>query len=105
MTLKWMYNILDALALMHKHNLYHRDIKPENMVVHKEPNGNLVIKLADFGEATNAYVKTIKTSVGTEYYQAPEVDGKVYDHKADCYSVGVTFFFMLEGQPPWMNHG
>lgn len=105
LTIKWMKEICQAIGMMHANHLMHRDIKPQNMIVHREESGELIVKLADFGEARNTAAKTVKTSVGTEYYLAPEVDGKSYDSKADCYSLGVTFFFMLDGQLPWKTKG
>ena len=42
----WAYQILQALAYMHKVGFFHRDMKPENLLVYRD-----VVKLADFGLA------------------------------------------------------
>jgi protein kinase len=42
----WCYQVLQALAYMHRYGYFHRDLKPENLLVTKE-----VIKVADFGLA------------------------------------------------------
>lgn len=41
-----MFQILQALAFIHKHGFFHRDIKPENMLVKGD-----IVKIADFGLA------------------------------------------------------
>ena len=42
-----------ALCYMHGLNIMHRDLKPENLLTEKEEDGNIVIKLTDFGFATH----------------------------------------------------
>jgi len=64
------------------------------------------VKIADFGSAKSLKAHSgLKSKCGTCDYMAPEVeiaDGihSTYDLKADCYSLGVTVFFMLSGRCP-----
>ncbi len=51
---------------MHTNNITHWDIKPENILI---KNG--IIKIADFGFATNASMLT--TNLGTAPFMAPEL--------------------------------
>ena len=39
-----MFQTLQGLAYMHKHNYFHRDLKPENLLCY-----HTTIKIADFG--------------------------------------------------------
>ena len=81
----------------------HRDIKPENiMIMGRESNGGLIVKLIDFGTARIfSEGKTQKGLVGSSYYVAPEViDGK-YDEGCDIWSIGVIMYIMLTGYPPF----
>jgi tRNA A-37 threonylcarbamoyl transferase component Bud32 len=79
----------------------HRDIKPANLMLTKDG----VVKVVDFGLARLADEKGMTRSgtvIGTPFYMAPEVvSGKPADHRADIYSLGVTFFHLLAGAPPY----
>ncbi|QEH37384.1 Serine/threonine-protein kinase PknB [Aquisphaera giovannonii] len=83
--------------------LVHRDIKPENILLTKKGR----VKVADFGlcrdlEADRMHVTQPGTTMGTPLYMSPEqAQGKHLDHRSDLYSLGVTFYHMLTGEPPF----
>jgi eukaryotic-like serine/threonine-protein kinase len=98
-----------ALGLEHAHqqaNIVHRDIKPGNILVDRAG----VVKILDMGLArffededdilTKKYDENI---LGTADYLAPEqaLDSHSVDIRADIYSLGATFFFMLTGKTPF----
>ena len=112
-----------GLKYAHDQSLIHRDIKPENLVV----NAQGLVKVADLGlinapELAEA-VETIRAgkaqpggaadgpgrmtsadeTVGTPSYMAPEQarDGARVDARADIYSLGATFYFLVTGRPPF----
>ena len=99
--------IRQVAAALHKaaeQNIIHRDIKPENIMI--SPSGE--VKVADFGLARIAQggealnLTQIGMTMGTPLYMSPEqVEGKPVDPRSDIYSLGVTCYHMLAGQPPF----
>jgi eukaryotic-like serine/threonine-protein kinase len=83
--------------------LVHRDIKPENILVTRRGR----VKVADFGlcrdEASEGMgVTQSGVTMGTPLYMSPEqAQGHATDHRSDLYSLGVTFYHMLSGNPPF----
>jgi serine/threonine-protein kinase len=101
----------EGLAAAHDHRIVHGDIKPENIML---ANGQRV-KILDFGiarrligsdpaEATQSLLSITLSTSGTPGYMAPEVlQQKVYDGRADLFSLGLVFYEMLGGQHPFMT--
>jgi len=91
-----------ALAVLHDAGMVHRDVKAENVVVTRTGD----VKLIDFGlvKDLNADLNLTRHGalVGTPVYMAPEV-GRVerLDGRADLYSLGLTFYYLLTGRPPF----
>jgi eukaryotic-like serine/threonine-protein kinase len=95
--------ICDAMDTMHKYGVVHRDLKPENIMVDAEDR----IKLIDFGIAMKEDARRItfvdmSATLGTPDYISPEqVKGQRGDQRSDIYSLGVMFYEMLTGEPPF----
>lgn len=84
---KYMYQMIAALAYMHKHGFFHRDMKPENLLIGKDDN----CKLADFGLAREIRSRPPYTDyVSTRWYRAPEVllRATKYNSPIDMWAVG-----------------
>jgi serine/threonine protein kinase len=88
-----------------KAGLVHRDIKPANLLLDRQG----VVKILDMGlarffneEADSLSKKYSETVLGTADYLAPEQTlGSEVDIRADIYSLGATFYFMLTGRTPF----
>ena len=99
--IQYFKQILRGLNYAHSLNIIHRDIKPGNILVTKRGQ----IKLSDFGIAK--ILGTWESSrrdfvMGTPCYASPELlSGAEIDSRTDIYSVGITFFEMLTGVPPF----
>ncbi len=100
-----------ALGLQHAHErgLVHRDIKPPNLMV---ANNGQVLKILDMGlarmvaqdEPTPGVMMTQRgVFMGTPDFVAPEqaLDARNADIRADLYSLGCTFYYILTGQLPF----
>ncbi|CAN4122739.1 unnamed protein product [Withania somnifera] len=92
-------HIVSGLAYLHNTKTIHRDIKGANLLV----DASGVVKLADFGCATDLSLK------GSPHWMAPEVTQAVLRKDAnpelalavDIWSLGCTVIEMFTGQPPW----
>ncbi len=98
-----LHQILMAISYCHSKNVIHRDLKPENiMIVNRQKNGVLQVKIIDFGTAKLfERGQTQNKYVGSSYYMAPEVIKRKYDEKCDIWSCGVILYILLTGKPPF----
>jgi eukaryotic-like serine/threonine-protein kinase len=95
-----------ALGLQHAYTrgLVHRDIKPANLLVDRAG----ILKILDLGLARFYHDETDQLTrehdgqalLGTADYLAPEQgrDSHAVDVRADIYSLGATFFYLLLGR-------
>ena len=92
--------ILLIVQYIHSKGLFHRDLKLENILLDESYD----IKIIDFGVAQ--YVNntgTNRTKVGTLGYMAPEVlaHQPYKGQLVDIFSLGVLFFILYTGHPPF----
>ena len=111
-----------GLQYAHEQGMVHRDIKPSNLLVTEKAEAGpaRLVKVADLGlarlcrpdkaEAVGTGDKTEALTspaavmvMGTIDYMAPEqaVDFHGADIRADIYSLGCTFYYLLTGQPAY----
>ncbi len=97
---KIVIQIAEGLAFAHANGVVHRDIKPANIMV----QDNYTVKITDFGVAQlpSAAQGASGTTLGSPKYMSPEqIAGKKADGRSDIFSLGVVFYEMLTGRPPF----
>lgn len=92
--------VAEALDYAHQQGVVHRDIKPANIMMTKHHT----VKVMDFGIAKMASSSKTQTNMvlGTPTYMSPEqIAGKKVDGRSDIFSLGVVFYELLSGRPPF----
>ena len=104
----YVAEVILALDYLHRHDVIYRDLKPENILLGADGH----IKLTDFGLSKRGITsvggkgegQTATTFCGTPEYLAPEIITGIGHGKAvDWWSVGILFFEMLNGKPPFSS--
>lgn len=97
--------IAGALQFAHDHNVVHRDLKPANIMFRDLATP----VLTDFGIARQQDAQSTRLTqtgmlVGTPTYMSPEqINALEVDGRSDLYSLGVMFFELLTGKPPFQG--
>jgi predicted ATPase/signal transduction histidine kinase/CheY-like chemotaxis protein len=94
--------LVQVVARLHDEGVLHRDLTPSNVLLTEY--GPVVV---DFGLATRLRGLQPGPSrlAGTLAYMAPEQTGRTaqsVDERTDLYALGVNFYEMLTGQPPFV---
>ena len=110
----YVLQLLSALEAAHAVGIVHRDIKPDNLFLVTGPDGQLTLKVLDFGIARvlpgfgDAAPRPLAVPtdtglvVGTPRYVSPEgALGKRVDERADVYATGLILYLLLAGRGPF----
>lgn len=110
--LEFMKQACSAVAAAHKVGVIHRDLKPENIMLKDVGVGLPVVKVVDFGlaklkESVSQSLANLTNEgdiLGTPYYMSPEQCSGIHvDERSDIYSLGVIFYEMMSGYPPFQG--
>ncbi|XP_037084794.1 serine/threonine-protein kinase PRP4 homolog [Pollicipes pollicipes] len=85
-----------ALRLLRKCSILHADIKPDNILVNEN---KLVLKLCDFGSASNVADNEVTPYLVSRFYRGPEIIlGLRYDFGVDTWSTACTLYELYTGR-------
>jgi serine/threonine protein kinase len=106
---RWVIQACEAIAEAHAAGIVHRDLKPSNLFLARQPSGELIVKVLDFGiskdlSAAPAESLTRTTAVmGTAFYMSPEQlqSAKHVDRRTDIWCLGVILYELLAGRVPF----
>lgn len=104
-TLSIMEQLCDAMQLAHQAGIVHRDLKPENILLLPRLDTDFV-KVIDLGLARalrpGRKEGITRGAIGTPVYMSPEqCRAQPIDARADLYALGVVFYELLTGSPPF----
>ena len=106
-TLTIFEQLTHALEAAHRAGIVHRDLKPENVYLSRDPDGELFVKLLDFGVAklidAHRTSATGTGAVGSPMWMAPEqtsAGGRIAP-STDIWALGLMAFYALTGKMFW----
>ncbi|XP_031438230.2 myosin light chain kinase, smooth muscle [Clupea harengus] len=101
--IKYMLQIIEGVAFIHKQGIVHLDLKPENIMCINKTGSK--IKLIDFGLARRLdNAGGLKVLFGTPEFVAPEViNYEEIGFATDMWSIGVICYILVSGLSPFMG--
>ncbi|MGZ3448482.1 MAG: serine/threonine-protein kinase [Polyangiales bacterium] len=103
-----------GLGAAHAEGVFHRDLKPANVLLTKDEDGQLLVKILDFGIAKTVrshkieqhrvgHTTEVGIVLGTPNYMSPEQARGLasLDHRCDLWALGTIIYESLCGALPY----
>lgn len=103
-------NIVTGLMAIHDAGVVHKDINPYNIIYNPTTKEVNIIDFDISSRLSREETPAVSPHQmrGTLLYMSPEQTGRMnrhVDYRSDFYSLGVTFFEVLSGKPPFHHSG
>ena len=97
-----------AIHTMHLKSLLHRAIRPENIVISRDEQGELLVRIKDpdLGGIVSRSIVTDKFTIDSardqlRYFAPEQCNNEPVSVKADVYSLGIVLYELLAGRTPF----
>lgn len=100
--------VTEALGMIHARRVIHKDLNPANILYHPQTGQTKIIDFSISNTLTqeNPAFHSPEVIEGTLPYISPEQTGRMnraIDYRTDFYSLGMTFYELLTGQPAFVS--
>ncbi|MCX6849219.1 MAG: serine/threonine-protein kinase [Verrucomicrobia bacterium] len=99
---------LDGMSAVHAMGILHLDLKPGNLMIYRQPDGRLQVKILDFGLAKSTPgagepdLKACEGLLGSIHFMAPEqFERAPVDARTDLYALGCIYYYALTQKLPF----
>ncbi|MHB1082482.1 MAG: serine/threonine-protein kinase [Prosthecobacter sp.] len=99
---------LDGMSAVHAMGILHLDLKPGNLMIHRQPDGGLQVKILDFGlakstpQAGDPAKEDSGGLLGSIHFMAPEqFEHAAVDERTDLYALGCIYYYALTQKHPF----
>jgi len=108
MSLEVAHQTLGVLNYLHRKDIIHRDISPDNIMISRDDEGKVLVKLIDLGIVKKSGGEESLTMsgvfLGKVRYSSPEQfqthQGLEVGPRSDLYSFGIVLYELLTGRYP-----
>ena len=107
---KIMSQISHGILFLHNRGIILRNLDLDNILIQKDNKNRINVKIIDYGfSRILGKLDCLSESLNSLYsvkYSSPQITNKLpYNFKADIWSIGILFYYILYNKYPFENNG